>query len=271
LQPHRVEYWEHPNIDDWEEFESSVEELCALNSQAEELHEKGVHLISTDEKTGIQALERLAPTMPMQKKRCEKQEFNYKRHGTQALIANLEIATGKSICPTIGDTRTEIDFANHIKQTIQSDPKSEWIFIVDQLNTHKSETLVKLIAQNIQDEQDLGLKGKSGILQNMPSRKKYLENKEHRIRFVYVPKHCSPRCRGRLWLNLVECFFSAFSKRVLKRGDFTSKGDLRQKMLDYIQYYNKYLASVFNWKIAKREDIKKLVKTVKRYVDKFMS
>lgn len=263
MQPHKVEYWEHPNIDDWEEFESSVEELCELNSQAAELHRKGVHLISTDEKTGIQALERLGATMPMQKGRCEKQEFNYKRHGTQALIANLEIGTGKSVAPSIGSTRTEKDFANHIEQTIATDAEGEWIFIVDQLNTHKSETLVKLVAQIIEDEQDLGKKGKSGILKSMPSRKEYLENKAHRIRFVYVPKHCS-------WLNLIESFFSSFSKRVLKRGNFISTEDLKKKILNYIAYYNENLASIFDWKIAKRDDIKKLVNTVKRYVEKFM-
>lgn len=263
MQPHRVEYWEHPNIDNWEEFEASVEELCDLNSQAQTLLEEGIHVVSTDEKTGIQALERLAPTMPMRTKECEKQEFNYKRHGTQALIGNLEIATGKSICPTIGATRTEVDFVNHIQQTIQSDPSGKWIFIVDQLNTHKSEKLVKLVAQNIGDEQDLGLKGKLGILKSMNSRKEYLESKEHRVRFVYVPKHCS-------WLNLIESFFSALSKRVLIRGNFTSQADLRQKILNYIQYYNTNLASVFDWRIAKRDDVKKLIDTVKRYVEKFM-
>jgi hypothetical protein len=100
LQPHKSAYWEFPNIDNWEDFSDSVEELCELNAQAAELHKKGIHLISTDEKTGIQALERANPTMRMKVGNCEKQEFNYIRHGIQVLIGNLEIATGKSICPT---------------------------------------------------------------------------------------------------------------------------------------------------------------------------
>ena len=238
-------------------------ELCDLNATVSKLHEQGIHLVSTDEKIGIQALERANPTMPMKMGHCEKQEFNYIRHGVQVLIGNLEIATGKSICPTVGDTRTEKDFLNHIEQTVATDEKGEWIFIVDQLNTHKSESLVKFVAKQIEDKQNLGKKGKEGILKNMPTRKEYLENKEHRIRFVYTPKHTS-------WLNLIECFFSGLSKRVLKRGNFKSQADLKQKILAYIEYYNEYLAKIFDWKIAKKEDVEKLIKSVKRYVAKFM-
>jgi transposase len=240
-----------------------VEELCELNAQAPELHKQGIHLISIDEKTGIQALERANPTMPMKAGNSEKQEFNYIRHGTQVLIGNLEIATGKSIVPRVGDTRTEEDFVNHIEQTVATDEDGEWIFILDQLNTHKSESLVQYVAKQTNHKQELGKKGKCGILKNMATRKEYLENKEHRIRFVYTPKHTS-------WLNLIECFFSGLSKRVLKRGNFKSQADLKQKIVAYIEYYNLHLAKIFNWTVAKKEDIKKLVKSVKRYVAKFM-
>jgi putative transposase len=212
----------------------------------------------------MQALERENPTMPMTKGNCEKREFNYERHGTQVLIANLEIATGQCIAPTIGDTRTEVDFAQHIEQTIATDEQSNWWFIVDQLNTHKSETLVKLVAQKIGDTQDLGVKGKNGILKNMNTRMKYLENKEHRIRFIFTPKHCS-------WLNLVECFFSSFARRVIHRGNFTSTTDLKNKIIAYIQYYNQHLAKKFNWSVISNEDIKEMTDKVKSYVLKFMS
>jgi transposase len=97
----------------------------------------------------------------------------------------------------------------------------------------------------------------------MTTRKKYLENKEHRIRFIYTPKHTS-------WLNLIECFFSGLSKRLLKRGNFKSQVDLKQKILAYIKYYNEYLAKIFTWTIAKKEDAEKLIKSVRRYVAKFM-
>ena len=185
--PHKSKYWEYPNISNWKKFEERVSELCEINASVSDLHEQGIHVISTDEKTGIQALERENPTMPMTKGNCERREFNYKRHGTQVLIANLEIATGESIRPTVGDTRTEEDFAKHIEQTIARDEEGSWWFILDQLNTHKSETLVKLVAQKIGDAQDLGIKGKEGILKNMKTRMEYLENKEHRIRFIFTP------------------------------------------------------------------------------------
>ena len=162
-----------------------------------------------------------------------------------------------------GDTRTEKDFVNHIEQTVATDEDGEWLFTLDQLNTHKSESLVKYVAKQINDKQELGKKGKEGILKNMTTRKEYLENKEHRIRFIYTPKHTS-------WLNLIECFFSGLSKRVLKRGNFKNQVDLKQKILAYIEYYNEYLAKIFNWTIAKKEDIEKLIKSVKRYVAKFM-
>lgn len=271
MSPHKSRYWEYPNIKDWDEFETQVNELCSINGQARKLKEQGIRVISVDEKTGIQALERQHPTMPMKIGQVEKREFNYIRHslprnlgGTQVLIGNLEIATGKSIAPTVGNTRTEEDFAKHIKQTIATDEKATWWFTLDQLNTHKSETLVKLVAQLIGDQQDLGIKGKIGILKSMNSRMTYLQNKSHRIRFIYTPKHCS-------WLNLVECFFSSFARRVIHRGNFISQEDLRTKILDYIGYYNQHLAKTFNWSVISNEDIQNMVDKIKKYVLKFMS
>ena len=264
MRPHKTAYWEYPNIGDWEVFESQASELCALNGRASELHEQGVHLISTDEKTGIQALERQHPTMPMKAGVPERREFNYIRHGTRTLIGNLEIATGKSVCPSVGDTRTEADFAEHIRRTVATDGEGRWIFILDQLNTHKSATLVKMVARMIGDERDLGVKGKRGILKNMDTRMAYLREETHRIRFVYTPKHCS-------WLNLVECFFSGFARRVIHRGNFKSKRDLKNKILNYIEYHNEHLAKKFDWKVIKNQDIREMVQKVKRYVLKFMS
>jgi hypothetical protein len=99
-------------VEDEARFREEVRTVCKLYHQAGELHEQGVHLVSTDEKTGIQATERLHPSRPMEPGKPEAQEFEYVRHGTQALIANFEVATGKSISPTVGDTRTEKDLAH---------------------------------------------------------------------------------------------------------------------------------------------------------------
>lgn len=221
-------------------FRQEVREICQLYHQAEELHEQGVHVVSTDEKTGIQALERLYPAHPMKPGQPEAIEFEYERHGTQALIANFEVATGKVICPSVGNTRTEEDFVAHLRTTVETDPPGQWIFICDQLNTHKSEGLVKAIAQLCGIEEELGIKGKSGILQNMSSRTAFLQDKSHRIRLVYTPKHCS-------WLNQVELWFGILTRRLLKRGNFTSTEELKRRLLAFIDFFNESLAKPFRW------------------------
>ena len=154
--------------------------MCDLYAQAIELHDQGVHVVSTDEKTGIQALERTAPTQAMKPGQVERQEFEYIRHGTQCLIANLEIATGQVLAPSLGPTRTEADFLAHISQTVASDPKAEWVFITDQLNTHQSESLVRWVAQKCGIETDLGIKGEEGILQTMATRAEFLQSSSPR-------------------------------------------------------------------------------------------
>lgn len=220
-------------------FDRQVDEICELYREARNLESEGVHVVSVDEKTGIQALERLAST-PMKKGQNARQETEYKRHGTQCLIANLEVATGRIIQPTVQDTRTEEDFLNHIKQTIESDPHGQWIFIVDQLNTHKSESLVRFIAAQCCIADDLGHKGKSGILHTLESRMKFLSDSTHRIRFVYTPKHTS-------WMNQIECWFSLISRHLLRRLSVGSKKRLRELILGYIDYYNRTAAKPFKW------------------------
>ena len=200
-------------------------------------------MISTDEKTGIQAIERLHPTRPTRPGLTERIEFEYRRHGTLCLIANFDVATGEAILPTIGVTRTEEDFAVHVARTIDSDRDAPWIFVLDQLNTHKSEALVRLVAERCGIEDDLGVKGKSGILKTMANRKKFLEDQSHRIRFVYTPRHAS-------WLNQVEIWFSILSRRALKRASFISLEALEQRLIDFIDYFNAVLAKPFRWTYA---------------------
>lgn len=219
--------------------------MCDLYAEAPALQAAGVHVVSTDEKTGIQALERLYPTLSMQPGLVERREFEYIRHGTQCLTTNFEIATGLIVAPTIGDTRTEADFAAHVAQTVAKDPQGTWIFVLDHLNTHQSESLVRWVAEQCAIKEDLGRKGVSGILANMPSRAVFLQDATHRIRFVYTPKHTS-------WLNQVEIWFSILERRLLKRASFTSSKDLRQRILDFIEFFNRAKAKPFKWTYAGR-------------------
>jgi len=200
----------------------------------------GVHLVSTDEKTGIQALERTHESRPMIEAKVELREFEYIRHGTQALIASFEVATGQIIASSVGPTRTEEDFARHIEAVIETAPEAGWIFIVDQLNTHKSETLVKMVVQHCGLEAELGVKGKSGILASMPTRAAFLSSEAHRIRFVYTPKHTS-------WLNQIEIWFSVLVRKVLRRGNFVSTEALKHRIEAFIAYFNRTMARAYKW------------------------
>ena len=151
--------------DDPVAFTAEVAAVCAVYQHAPEVAQRGGHVISTDEKTGRQALERAAPTLPRQPGLVERPEYDYLRPGTPCLIVNFAVATGEVVAPTIGPSRTEEDCAGHIAQTIATDPAAPWLFIVDQLNTHKSEALVRLVASACEIKEDLGEKEKRGILQ----------------------------------------------------------------------------------------------------------
>jgi DDE superfamily endonuclease len=247
LKPHRSRYWLNAGAKDEDEFRRQVVTVCECYQAAPARWKgEGIHTVCVDEKTGIQALERIAPTKPTRPGRVERQEFEYKRHGTQTLIGNFEVATGQVIAPTVQATRGEDDFARHIEQTVATDADAGWIFVADNLTTHCSATLVLLVAGlcGIPVE-SLGRKGKSGVLRSVSTRKAFLMEASHRVRFVYVPKHTS-------WLNQVEIWFSILARRVIRRGSFRSTEDLRDRILRFIDYFNRTIAKPFKWTYAGR-------------------
>ncbi len=195
--------------------------------------------------TGIQATERIAPTKPSRPGQVERREFEYRRYGTLCLIGNFEVATGEVIAPTVQPTRTEEDFAGHIARTVAIDPEAGWIFVADNLTTHASESLVRYVAEACGIEGNLGAKGKRGVLASVATRKAFLTDASHRIRFAYKPKHTS-------WLNQIEIWFSILVRRVIRRGSFTSAEDLREKILAFIDYFNRTLAKPFKWTFTGR-------------------
>jgi transposase len=244
LKPHLSRYWLTAKPADPVEFAARVTAVCDAYAAAPLLEATRTHVFSTDEMTGIQALERAAPTLPMQPGHVERREFEYIRHGTQSLIANFQVATGRVSQPSIGPTRTEADFAAHIERTVAADPAAGYLFIVDQLNTHQSESLVRLVARLEGIPDDLGVKGERGILKSMASRAAFLSAPGRRIQFVYLPKHTS-------WLNQVELWFSILVRRLLKRASFTSTDELRARILAFIAYFNRD-AKPFKWTYAGR-------------------
>ena len=192
-----------------EHYDAKVTDICDLYREAPALVQSGERVMSTDELTGVQALERKHPGLPLAPGKVERREFEYIRHGTRSFIISRDVVTGQIVEPYGGPRRTEADFLQHVEAVIASDRAAQrWHFVVDNLDTYRSESLVRWVARESGLDLELGKKGKWGTLANRESRAAFLSDPSHCIVFHYTPKHTS-------WMNQVEIWLSILVRKLL--------------------------------------------------------
>lgn len=231
LKPHKSEYWLNSHDED---FDAKAKTICQLYATALESYQNGRLVICCDEKTGMQILERKAPTKPAQKGRRERREHEYIRHGTRVLINSLAVATGQ-IAWSIGPTRKTPDFVAHLQHAYQRLPRMKrYDWVMDNLNTHWSLDVCRLVARWSK------VPFEPRKLQKGPQRRAFLSDPSHRHVFHFTPKHGS-------WLNQAELFFGVLHRRFLARGSFTSAKEFERRLERFLKDYNARHAHPYRW------------------------
>jgi len=231
LKPHRSVYWLNSHDPD---FEAKAREVCGLYVKAHQLYEHGRLLICTDEKTGMQILERKHPTKLVEPGRPERREQEYIRHGTRVLTASFVVPTGEVVWD-VGQTRTSEDFTKHLKKVAEHFPTMEGFdWVLDNLNTHWSLEACNAVASLS------GVAFEPKKLKTGAQRRAFLTDPSHKHAFHFTPKHGS-------WVNQVELWFSILARRFLQRGDFSSPEAFEILLQRFLDDYNAHHAHPFRW------------------------
>jgi transposase len=231
LKPHRSVYWLNSHDP---AFEAIAQEVCRLYVQAPTLQQQGHLLLCTDEKSGMQILQRCQPARPAIPGHPERRERDYIRHGTRALITSLAVPTGEVVWD-VGPTRTNDDFAPHLLHTLNHFAGWRSItWVLDNLNIHWSLQACEILAA-VNDRSF-----EPETLQTGRQRRAFLSAPSYPYRFMFLPTHGS-------WLNQVELFFSVLARRFLKRADFASSAAFEAGLQLFLGDYNASQAHPYRW------------------------
>lgn len=242
LKPWKIRYYLHSKekYESYDTFCSKIKAINEVYAMAEELKGEDTLVYCTDEMTGLQALEHAYPDKKLMPGMCERMDFNYIRHGTTSFIGFFNVQEGTIFEPYLKETRCNSDFAEALSLVVDANPDKKHIFVLDNLNVHKSEDLVRYVAKKIGFTGDLGVKGQRGILKSQKSREDFLTDESHAIRFLFVPIHCS-------WMNQIEIWFGVLNKKLIKRTSFTSVEELQDKIRTFVKQYNELFAHPYKW------------------------
>ncbi len=235
LKPQCVDEWMNRKPDP--EFDVRATDIkdCVVAAVSDPTSDRAT--VSFDEKTGMQAKERVAADKPMQPGRPARHEFEYKRHGTLVLFGMMLVNTGK-ILATTDTLRTNPVTANvlsdHFRQLFDDGYKHIDV-LLDQLNTHWSIDLVKSVAELCNLPVPLDTEIAKGA-----QRRDWLSDPDKSIVFHFTPKHAS-------WLNPIEIWFGVLVRKVLRRGSFKSTTNLAGKVQKFVGYYNEKLAHPYRF------------------------